>query len=163
LLEFCQWLEDTRLGAAIREGTWWFAILNAIHLLGMMVAFGTIAVVDLRLIGRGVRRARVSEMAGNLLPWTWAGFAVMALSGALLVCSEAVKLYGNLFFRIKMALLLIAGANLLLFHRTVYRRVAEWDLSTIPPRQARRAGFVSLSCWFLLMAAGRAIPYLGSS
>lgn len=148
------------MGVEIRDGVWWFSILNAVHLLGMMLAFGTIAIVDLRLMGKGIRRARVSEIAGSLLPWTWAGFAVMAVSGVLLVTSEAEKLYGNLFFRIKLLLLIAAGLNVLIFHRTVYRRVAEWDLLPVPPVQARVAGFVSLTCWFCLLAAGRAIPYL---
>src|SRR5712692_4468592 len=105
LLEFCQWLENTPLGVEIREGQWWFSVLNGVHL---------------RLLGKGIRRARVSEVAESLLPWTWSGFAVMAVSGVLLVCSEAVKLYGNLFFRIKLALLVAAGINVLIFHRTVY-------------------------------------------
>jgi hypothetical protein len=56
--------------------------------------------------------------------------------------------------------LILAGLNVLIFHRTVYRRVAEWDLAPLPPRQARVAGMISLTCWFGLMAAGRAIPYL---
>jgi hypothetical protein len=160
LLEFCQWLENTPLGAEIREGRWWFSLLNGVHLLGMAVAFGTVAVVDLRLLGKGIRRARVSEVAGSLLPWTWAGFAVMAATGVLILTSEAVKLYDNLFFRIKLALLVAAGLNVLIFHRTVYRRVAEWDLEPQTPREARVAGMVSLVCWFGLLAAGRAIPYL---
>jgi len=160
LLEFCQWLEDTRLGVLMREGPLWFSLLNGVHLLGMTVAFGTIAIVDLRLLGKGIRRARVSEVASSLLPWTWAGFAVMAVSGTLLILSEAVKLYGNLFFRIKVVLLILAALNVLIFHRTVYKHVAEWDLEPVPPRAARVAGMVSLICWFGLMAAGRAIPYL---
>ena len=160
LFELCQWLENSPLGVEIREGVWWFSLLNAAHLLGMSVAFGTIAILDLRLLGKGIRRAKVSEMAASLLPWTWSGFGVMAVSGTLLVCSEAGKLYGNLFFRIKVALLLTAGLNVLVFHRTVFRRVKEWDLQPVPPRQARMAGIVSLTCWFGLMAAGRAIPYL---
>jgi hypothetical protein len=160
LLEFCQWLENTSLGVEIREGQSWFSLLNGVHLVGMAVAFGTIAIVDLRLLGKGIRRARVSEVASSLLPWTWAGFAVMAASGTLLVFSEAVKLYGNVFFWTKVTLLIAAGLNVLIFHRTVYKRVAEWDLEPVPPRQARVTGMISLACWFGLMAAGRAIPYL---
>ncbi len=160
LFEFCQWLEETPLADKIHEGQYWFSLLNGVHLAGMAVAFGTIAIVDLRLLGKGIRRARVSEIASNLLPWTWTGFAVMAVSGAILIVSEAVKLYSNIFFQVKVVLLLAAGLNMLIFHLTVYKRVAEWDLEPVPPRQARAAGMISLTCWFGLMAAGRAIPYL---
>src|SRR5262249_45621049 len=137
LLEFCQWLEETPLAAGIHEGQYWVSLLNGVHLVGMAVAFGTIAILDLRLLGKGIPRARVAELASSLLPWTWAGFAVMAVSGVILIVSEAVKLYSNIFFQIKVVLLLAAGLNMLIFHRTVYKRVAEWDLEPVPPRQAR--------------------------
>src|SRR5258708_22345024 len=132
LLGFWQWLENTSLSVEMREGQWWFSVLNGVHLLGMAVAFGTVALVDLRLLGKGIRRARVSEVAESLLPWTWSGFAVMAASGVLLVVSEAAKLYSNLFFRIKLALLITAGINMLFFHRTGSLGVAQgW--SRAPP------------------------------
>ena len=160
LLEICQWLENTPLGVEIRESLWWFPLLNLAHLLAMAVAAGTIAFVDLRLLGLGLKRAPVSQVAANLLPWTWAGFAVLFVSGSLLIVSEAVLLYNNAAFRIKVVLLLLAGLNVLIFHRTVYRHVAAWDLANVAPLRARIAGSVSLVCWIGLIAAGRTIPYL---
>ena len=73
LLEICRWLEATQIGTSVRESIWWFPLLNLAHLFGMMVAAGTIAFVDLRLVGSGFKRARVSEIARQLLPYTWAG------------------------------------------------------------------------------------------
>jgi hypothetical protein len=160
LLEICQWIENTPLGVEIRESIWWFPLLNLGHLLAMAVSAGTIAFVDLRLLGLGLRRAPVSQVAGQLLPWTWAGFVVLFITGSLLIVSEAVLLYGNAAFRIKVVLLLVAGLNVLIFHTTVYRKVAEWDLAPVAPLRARIAGSVSLFCWVGLIAAGRTIPYL---
>ena len=159
LLEIAQGIEHSHIGTAIRESMWAFPILNLVHLLGLMVAAGTIVYWDLRLLGLGLRRSAVSELGGQLLPWTWAGFSLMFISGALLAWSEAGRLYSNFFFRMKVLLLLMAGVNVLIFHLTVYRSVSAWDHAPVTPLGARIAGFLSLALWFGLIAAGRAIGY----
>ena len=88
------------------------------------------------------------------------GIAVLFVTGSVLILAEAVTLYENLAFRIKAVLLVIAGLNVLLFHTTIYRSVAAWDLAPRTPLRARVAGWASLSCWFGLIAAGRAIGYV---
>jgi hypothetical protein len=138
---------------------WAFPILNLVHLLGLMVAAGTIVYWDLRLLGFGLRRSAVSELGRALLPWTWGGFSVMLISGLLLAWSEAGRLYSNFFFRAKVALLLLAVVNVLIFHLTIYRSVATWDRASVTPIRARIAGALSLLLWFGLIAAGRAIGY----
>ncbi|MDR3413680.1 MAG: hypothetical protein P4L87_22445 [Formivibrio sp.] len=121
---------------------------------------GTIVVFDLRLLGWTPRRERVSALAGQLLPWTWAGFAAQVVTGALLFMSEAVKVYTNPAFKVKMLLLLLAGVQALVFHRTVYRGVATWDESGVLPLGARVSGFVSILLWVGIMAAGRFIGFV---
>ncbi|MEI9813945.1 MAG: DUF6644 family protein [Acidobacteriota bacterium] len=158
LLAACQWLEDTQIGTTIREGGWEYAALNFVHLLGLLFAAGTILFFDLRLLGFGLRRVSVSAAARTLLPWTWAGFAVMLVSGGLLVSSEATRLFTNTAFRTKAVLLVLAGVNVLVFHNTVFRRVGAWDMETTPV-QAKVAGAISISVWFGMMAAGRMIGY----
>ena len=138
---------------------WAFPFLNLAHLLGLTVAAGTIVYWDLRLLGMGLRRSSVSEVGRQLLPWTWGGFSVMFLSGVPLAWSEAGRLYSNVFFRMKMLLLLLTGLNVLIFHLTVYRSVSGWDDAPVTPRGARIAGALSLALWFGLIACGRAIGY----
>jgi hypothetical protein len=159
LLEIAQGIEHSHIGTAIRESMWAFPILNLVHLLGLMVAAGTIVYWDLRLLGLGLRRSTVSELGRQFLPWTWGGFSVMFVSGALLAWSEAGRLYSNFFFRTKVLFLLLAGLNVLIFHLTVYRSVSAWDRAPVTPLPARIAGAVSLALWFGLIAAGRAIGY----
>lgn len=115
--------------------------------------------VDLRLLGRTLSRVPVSEVMTRLLPWSGAGFVVMIASGTLLFYAAPLRAYENVFFRIKMAALVLALMNAWLFHLTFYRRVAEWDLDPVPPRRVRMAGGVSLALWALIMTAGRMIPY----
>ena len=152
-------VQVSNIGTAIRESLWLFSILIITHVLALMVAGGTVFYFDLRLLGVGLKRAPVSEVAAQLLPWTWGGFAVMFVTGGLLVWSEAERLYGNVFFRMKVVFLLLAGLNVLLFHTIVFRRVATWDRAPVAPLQARLAGGVSLALWFGMIAAGRAIGY----
>jgi hypothetical protein len=159
LLSFCKWLEQTALGAGIRESLWLFPAIETLHLLGIVALVGTTVALDLRLLGWAMRAQRVSELSRRLLPWAWVGFAAQVTTGFLLFSSEAVKCYANLAFRVKMVLILLAGVNALIFHFTVYRRVGIWDDDT-PPMGAKLAGFVSILLWFGVVAAGRFIGFV---
>ena len=159
LLNFCHWLERTPGAVAIRESMWMFGGLISVHVLSLGVFFGTIAMLDLRLLGLGMRTTPVSDLVDRFLPWTRSSFMLMALSGALLIWSEAVKCYTSTSFRIKMALILLAGLNILVFHRRTYRTVAAWDQAVHVPARARLAGFLSLLLWTGVLAAGRAVGY----
>ncbi len=107
LHQLCLWLYDSQIVTAIRESTYMFPIIETVHVLGITLLVGTVAVVDLRLLGIVFRREKFSEVLGPILPLTWAGFVVMFISGFLLFWSEAAKSYGNPAFRIKLLLLLL--------------------------------------------------------
>ena len=159
LLHLAQAVESSRMSLAMRESNYWFPALNFIHLVALLIAAGTVVFWDLRLLGVGLRRVPVSQVGKSLLPWTWSGFCVMFLSGSLLVVMEAGRLYFNVFFRLKVAFLILAGLNVLLFHTTVYRSVDSWDAARPAPWRARLAGGLSLLLWFGILAMGRAIGY----
>ncbi|HEY7387658.1 MAG TPA: DUF6644 family protein [Bryobacteraceae bacterium] len=159
LLDLLEWINNSPLGAGIRASTWWYPLLELVHSVGVIVLVGSIWIVDLRLLGLGIRSRRVSELAARLLPWTWAGFAVESASGVLLSVSEASRLYYIPYFWIKIALLLLAGLNALLFHTGVYRSVSKWDDAQVTPPRARLAGAISLGLWIMVIGAGRAIGY----
>src|SRR5207244_13251487 len=88
MLPFCRWLEQTSVGAGVRESLWLFPAIETLHLLGMAALVGTTAVFDLRLLGWMLRRERVSGLAGGVVPGSWGGFAVQGVAGALLFSSE---------------------------------------------------------------------------
>jgi hypothetical protein len=159
LYEIAKAVEASSIGTGMREATYWFPALNLVHMIGLLAAAGTIVFWDLRLLGLALKSVPVSRVGRSLLPWTWAGFGIMAASGSLLVIMEAGRLYLNTFFRLKMLGLLLAGINVLLFHTTVYRKVGEWERDDVAPLRARLAGAVSIALWFGIMAAGRAIGY----
>ncbi len=128
-------------------------------MLGITLLVGTIAILDLRLLGFILKKERVSQVARQILPLTWSGFAIMALSGALLFWADAAKNYLNSAFRVKVLLLILVGLNPLLFHLSIYRRVERWDLAPVTPIQARITAFLSLTLWGGIIIAGRAIAY----
>ena len=140
----------------MRDSLWIFDITETIHTLGIILVAGTIMLVDLRLLGLGLRREPVSDVISRIVPWTLSGFGLMFFTGGWLFSAEASKLYHSPAFRIKMALLSLAGLNALIFHLTVYRKAAEWD--GVPVR-AKIAGLLSLLLWICIIAAGRAIAY----
>ena len=160
MLEFCQWLDQTAVGSTIRQSLWLFPAIETVHLLGMAALVGTITVLDLRLLGWTMPQRRVSEVVARLLPWTWLGFGVQVVTGALLFSSEAVKIYGNPAFRLKMLFLLLAGIQALIFQTVVSRKLPAWDDRPAPPVMARITGMISMLLWIAIVTAGRFIGFV---
>jgi hypothetical protein len=142
MLSLCQWIHQTPLSIAIRESIWVYPILNVLHCVGILLVAGTIVVVDLRLLGLGMRRSPVSSVIGQVVPWTLGGFGFMFVTGSLLAWSEPVRLYHSLFFPWKLLFLALAGLNAFMFHYRIYRGVGLWDSSPLTPARARIAGAV---------------------
>ena len=107
---FLHWLESTSPAIAISESSWLFPGIESIHVLAIALVVGSITMVDLRLLDINLRDRPVGELMAEVLPWTWASFAVAVCSGALLFSSNASHYWGTLPFRAKM-LLLAAGRN----------------------------------------------------
>lgn len=160
MLEFCQWLDQTAVGSTIRQSLWLFPAVETVHLLGMAALVGTITVLDLRLLGWAMPQRRVSEVVPRLLPWAWLGFGVQVITGVLLFSSEAVKIYGNPAFRLKMLLLLLAGIQALIFQTVVSRRLQAWDDRPSLPAMAKVTGITSILLWLGIVTAGRFIGFV---
>jgi hypothetical protein len=159
ILEICEWLESTALAVLVRESAYGFPILVGIHILGLILSVGTLLWVDLRLLGVSLRESRVSEVYRGLAPWFLFGFLVMFVSGVTLFTGFATSAYGNLYFRIKLAALVLAGANALIFHLMSGRTSPGWDAAPRPPLSARLAGLGSMVLWAVVILSGRMISY----
>jgi len=154
-----QQLYDSPVATAIRESDNLFPILQTFHILGTIALAGAIAIVDLRLLNVAFRREAPAAVAESLLPLTWIGFVIMALSGGLLFAAQSAKIYGNLFLRVKALLLVLALVNVVLFHSTTYRNVRAWGGSVAPPASARAFALLSLALWTGVIVTGRFIAY----
>jgi hypothetical protein len=159
ILSALQWVAATPWSVALHESLFVWPLIESTHVLSLTLFVGTTAMLDLRLLGIALRHVPVSDVTGRLLPWTRVGFAIMVTTGLLLFYATPVRNYQNIFFRVKMILLVIAVVNVWLFHARVHRRVADWDLEPVPPRAARVAAIVSLVAWTLVVVSGRLIAY----
>jgi hypothetical protein len=156
---FLEWLGATSPSIALHESLYMYLIVLTVHVLTLCVFVGTAAIVDLRLLGLTLRSVPTSEVITRLLPWTIGGFVVMVLSGSLLFYATPIDRYENVFFRAKMMMLILAGINVWVFHRTAYQGIAAWDLDRVPPPRVRVAGGVALAFWICIILAGRMMPY----
>ena len=135
-----------------------FPTIETVHVFALVLVVGTIMTVDLRLLGVANKERPFSQVAAEMLPWTWTAFAVAALAGMLMFSSKALTYYGNIPFRLKMVCLLLAGVNMVMFHWLGTRHLEAWDRGR-PPRAAKLAGGASLLLWTTIVAAGRWIGF----
>lgn len=152
-----QWFErgeSSWLGQLIRESVWLFPVIEAGHLLGLCLLGGAVLLVDLRLMGLGLRGHSVALVARGAQPWLRAGVIVMLTTGFMLFISEAVKCFHNPSFWVKMSTLPFA----LLFTLVIRQRLALRERA-IAPWWSRVLATVSLVLWFTVAMAGRWIGF----
>jgi uncharacterized membrane protein len=160
IFDICTWLENSSLAVAIAESEWLFPTIETVHVLSLTMVFGSIAMLDLRLLGLANRTSGVRQLSEEILPWTWTAFVIAAISGVLMFISAATKYFDNIPFRIKILLLALAGLNMAVFQMTGYRSVAAWNDDVKTPRVARIAAGVSMALWIGVVFAGRWIGFV---
>lgn len=136
-----------------------WAVLEGTHLLTLMLFVGTILLVDLRLLGVIFRRTKVSTFSDAILPLTVFGFVFMLITGLALLFAKPLFYYHNIWFRLKMLLLLLAMINIWVFHRRIQTSQGAWDAEPIPPGKVRAAAAISLVSWIAVLACGRFMAY----
>ena len=159
LLPFCQWLANTPGSIALHESLYMYPLVESTHVLTLCLFLGMAIMFDLRLLGLTLTRVPITEIKRRLGPWMIAGFVVMVITGALLFYAIPVRSYQNIFFRVKVMMLILAALNAWVFHSKVYSHVADWNLEAVPPRAARVAAVLSLVLWAAIIVAGRMIAY----
>jgi len=155
LLELFKWFDATPISQIIRNSTYIFPVVEVLHLFGLTLLLGTMTVIDMRMLGVGMRRQSVAQVAGQLAPWSIGGAALTIVSGILLFLSEAMKCYGNAAFPYKMWFLL--GALVLYF--AVQRRITS-PASRVGPGALKLIAVLSLILWYGVAIAGRAIAFV---
>jgi len=157
LYEFAQWSEATGLGKMIRNSQYAFPIVEFFHLAALAVIGGAVLIVDMRLLGLGLKKTSVAQLAKDAQPWMTGSLIVMLASGVALYSSEATKCYQSPAFWIKMVSLLLA----MLFTYTIRRRTAAADEQGISPFACKSVGVLSIALWFTVAWGGRWIGFGG--
>jgi hypothetical protein len=137
----------------LNNNEWSFPLLEVIHIVGFAIAIGTIFMVDLRLIGIGLRSRLPSQLSKDFAPWTLGGLAAVLISGPLIWSSDPNMYMRNRGFQLKMAALLLA----LLYQYTIHRKVAFSDPS---PVVGVLTGIVSVLLWVSVIAGGILIAFI---
>jgi hypothetical protein len=157
LAPFFEWCAATRLGTALQMSPWAFAVIESVHLLGLAVIGGAVLLVDLRMLGFGLRDQRIAEIARAAFPWLVGSLIVMLLTGIGLFLSEPMKLYYSQPFWVKMISLSLA----MLFTFTIRRKVTMADETRMRPIWFKLVAVVSLTLWFGVGGGGRWIGFGG--
>jgi hypothetical protein len=136
----------------LNNNEWSFPLLECIHILGFTLSIGTIAIVDLRLLGLALQKHATRELGKDMAPWTMVGLAVMLISGPLIFSSDPRMYLYNISFRFKMGALLAA----ILYNYTVHR----WAVFNDPaPATGKLVAVVSLLLWVSVVAGGLFIAF----
>lgn len=157
--DFFAWLEDSGVAEAVRATAYLYPTLESIHIVGIALLVGPAAAFDLRLLGLGRQSVKVTTAAGLLLPLSRLGFVVAAVTGLLMFAPGASLIADRGSAPWKLGLIVLAGLNILLFHKGTYRSVSDWDDHLVAPIAARAAAVVSLISWSGVTFAGRLLAY----
>jgi hypothetical protein len=142
----------------VRESLWGFPILVAIHIMGLTLSVARWSGLDLRLLGGAWSAIGVAAYSPDHAVDVH-GFAMMFITGGMLLAGFATAAYDNVYFRLKVLGLALAAVNAFFYHRFTERRIAEWDDAAAPPMRARLAGLISICVWAGVIMAGRMMSY----
>ena len=155
-------IEASAFAQAMRDSLWLYPAVLFAHILGIALLFGSIAVLDLRLIGIW-KKAPVKALAAQVLPWSAGSFLLILPSGLAMFAANATELIASPVLAVKMGLIMAAGVNAAIFHTVTFPSVSVWDAPEMralgPPPSARLAGALSLALWTSVIACGLTLAY----
>jgi len=142
-----EWVDTFPSSVFLRESVVWFPALLTVHVIGMCLFAGLIIMMDLRLLGVGNTRTPFSVVQRRLFPWQLVGMVLSASTGLILIYSQPMRYYSNIFFWVKAFMMMLAGINAMAFHYSTYHSVARWDADSKMPFGAKMAAVFSLALW----------------
>jgi hypothetical protein len=157
MMEILAGLEGSALAAALRGSKWIYPLINAGHIAGIALLFGTVVTFDLRAMGVW-RTVPLDGLSRVLLPVAAAGLALAAGAGVLLFIVKATEYAASPVFQIKMAVLALAVANALAYFALARRHA--WSAAATPTPPLRRSlAVASLALWLGVLVLGRLVAY----
>ncbi|HZI51819.1 MAG TPA: DUF6644 family protein [Terriglobia bacterium] len=155
---FLKTLESTSLAGWIRDSLYAFPFIESFHVIGLTLVFGTIAIVDLRLLGIASTYRPFTRVA-EILKWTWAAFGLTILTGSLMFITNASVYFSNVQFRWKILLIALSGLNMVVFELTSGRNVRRWDNDRSAPPLGKLAAVLSIALWITVIFLGRWVGF----
>lgn len=152
-----EWIDDSWLAHTMRDLQWAFPASEALHFIGLCLLIGSVAIMDLRLLG--FARGMPIQTVHRLIPWAWVGFGINLTTGILFFFAQPNFYVPNMAFRIKLILILFAGANALWFQLSANRELAALDPGDDAPAKIKAMAGLSLALWIGVICFGRFIMY----
>ena len=151
-------IEALPFARMMRESLWAYPIVETIHIVGFVILVGSVVMFDLRVLGLS-KNLSVRALSRHLLPWSIGALVLIVPTGFLMFSAHAMDFLGNPTFQLKMALLMAAGINAVIFRTGPYQTVAHWDVATRAPVVAQLSVAVSIALWLAIIACGRLLAY----
>ncbi|KNH19855.1 hypothetical protein ACS77_25400 [Pseudomonas syringae] len=152
------WLDDSRLGLAMRSELWLYPIVEVVHIIGFVLLVGSVVMFDLRVLGLS-KDIPVTALARHLLRWSVAALVLIVPAGLMMFTAHPHDFATNNIFILKLCLIATAGINAGLFHVGVYRSVARWNTGIAAPAIARVQAVLSMGLWGTVVLCGRLLAY----
>jgi hypothetical protein len=148
--DFFESLEHIGWVSTIATTGWMYATFGVIHYFSLLVLVGTIAIVDLRVLGLAARSQTISEVADQFFPWMWVALVTALFSGFIMFLTDAGDFFPDIVFRVKMTVIFLA----LIFAIIVQRSIPKWDKETSISGGAKAIALISLLLWVGAILAG---------
>jgi hypothetical protein len=152
------WLDASQLARAMRGNLWMYPIVEIVHIVGIVLLVGSVAMFDLRVLGFA-RSLPLHALGQHLLPWSVASLVLIIPAGLMMFSAHPNDYIGNKVFQLKLSLIGVAGLNALLFHKGIYRSVGSWNTAVPAPPLARAHALASLAIWIAVISCGRLLAY----
>lgn len=154
-----QGLEQSALGSYIASAEYAFPLIETFHVIAITTVVGTIAIMDLRLLGLTSRRWSVTSVSQDTLRLTWGAFVLAVITGLLMFISKAPTYMVNPYFLWKMVLIALAGINMAILHTGAWKTVGNWEIGDAIPASVKVAAGLSLAFWIIVVFCGRVIGF----
>jgi hypothetical protein len=152
------WLESTSLHKTMLEVFWLFPLCETLHFIGLTLMFGSLLVIDFRVMGWG--RFINMKAAMDFIPLAIFGFLINLITGIMFLHADPFRYFPNIAFQWKMALIIVAGFNALWFWFGEHKELLQLADGEDAPFRAKLIAFVSVAIWLIVIVAGRMIPYV---
>jgi Family of unknown function (DUF6644) len=147
-------LEQTGWVKTLGSTGWMYATISVIHYLTMFWFIGSVAVINLRVMGVAARKRNLAELAEQLFPWAWTGLTLAVVSGFLMFATDAGDWAPDRVFHWKLGLIVLS----VIFVVWVQKGVPKWALAPQIPTSAKVIAAISLLLWIATILSASEIP-----
>lgn len=156
---FAQWLAQTSLSVAIQTHEWIIPTVQSIHIVAIAILVGSVFMIQLRALAWAGRDQTLAQTTARFGPWLAWAFAVLLVTGAVMVIGEPVRELLALSFWLKMGLVAIGAMIAVSFQRSLRRDAGRWETVLINRPGTKAATLATVLIWVSIVVLGRLIAY----